>query len=595
MNRFFGKRLQKLAIAGFVACAALAPVFQVKAVQDFILSDVAMALFNQSLIELDRWRNFVAAFSALLAIAGFLVFGFLYCVATSARLSVYFKGAGDELESFFHNNGIFNKRNGRILLAIFAAAFIGFFALMRSGVGYADDYRRQITGSFGWMPGFGRVVTEVLNLAIHGAYLIHDRSPLGQLIAMGFLSVAALVMALAFSGLSARREDRQLKWRNVAAAMILVFNPYFLSCFAFKYDSPGMGISILFALLPFLFIHAPRLYTVSSFACTLGMYMSYQASSGIYIMMVIFVALLKYLAEEWTLSEAAKFCARSAALFIAASAVFLLLARFLAVSGVSRSTEMAFGSNIARNVAAYIKGFAREFNGLWKLLSALVAIAAGASVCSLSKRKKPAALALFALALVLTLILSLGAFVFLEAYPSAARYRYGAGVWLAMLASVATIPKRKLLSVPSLLLAWSFFTYASAFGNAQANQMKMAGQYADLVRQDINEYFSNENWPELSITFTGALPWSGEASNLAKKYPITESLIGRGTWDLIFFLSYFDPAIAKASIAVGAGLTGQPSIQPIGKTTLLLSRRYYNILIEDVTGRVIVECRMEES
>ena len=28
---------------------------------------------------------------------------------------------------------------------------------------------------------------------------------------------------------------------------------------------------------------------------------------------------------------------------------------------------------------------------------------------------------------------------------------------------------------------------------------------------------------------------------------------------------------------------------------LLLSRRYYNILIEEGTGRVIVECRMEES
>ena len=185
-NRFFGKRSQKLCVALFVVCAVIAPAFQATAVQDFILSDVARALVGRSLIGIERWRNFVKAFSALLVIAALIVFGFLYSLATSARVAGYFRGAAQDLKDFFHNKDVFNGRNGRILIAVFALAFVGYFALIRSDAGYRDDLYRQISGSFGWMPGFARVTTEVLNLAIHGAYLAHDRSPLGQLIAWAF-------------------------------------------------------------------------------------------------------------------------------------------------------------------------------------------------------------------------------------------------------------------------------------------------------------------------------------------------------------------------------------------------------------------------
>ena len=369
--------------------------------------------------------------------------------------------------------------------------------------------------------------------------------------------------------------------------MIAVFNPYFLSCFAFKYDSPAMALSILFPLVPFLFVHAARLYTVSSFVCTLGMYMTYQSSSGIYIMMVIFVALLKYITKEWSLSESVKFCAKSALVFIFASALFMGFSRFFN-SAANRSTEMAIGSNIAYNVATYIKNFAREFNVVWKVLSALVAIAAGAAVCSLSKRKKPVALALFALALALTLILSFGGYIFLEEYPANARYRYGAGMWLAILASVAALPKRKLLAVPPLLLAWGFFSYASAFGNAHANQMKMEMQYEALVREDINTFFPREKYPTLELGFSGQMPWSGEVKNLVKAYPITKELVMKRYGPSYFVagktMEYFDSTLA----------TSDTPAAPPEELTLLISRRYYNILLEEGTGRIIVECTMSD-
>ena len=203
-NRFFGKTSQKLCVAGFVVCAVIAPVFQVTALQDFMLSDVAMALVGRPLRNPNMWRHIMSASSRFILVCSTIVFGFLYSLATSMRVSGYFRGAAQELADFCHNKDVFCKRNGRILLAVFALTFIGYFALLRSGAGYIDDIARQIVGHFDWMFTLGRVVTELLNLAIHGAYVIHDRSPLGQLIAMGFLSAAALVMAIAFNKLSQR-------------------------------------------------------------------------------------------------------------------------------------------------------------------------------------------------------------------------------------------------------------------------------------------------------------------------------------------------------------------------------------------------------
>ena len=597
MNKYFGKTSQKLCIAGFVVCAAIAPILRLEALQDFVVNTAAPMILgadtNRFLNELDTWTSLLRGLCRDIPICLMLCFGFLYCLATPFRFSCRFKGTcWQELKDFFHEKRVFNKRNARILLSIFAITFIGFFALIRSGVGYNDDLGRQISGSFGWMFSFARVVTEVLNLAIHGAYLIHDRSPLGQVIAMGFLSVAALVMAIAFSGLSGRREGAaKLGWHNVAAAMIIVFNPYFLDGIAFKYDSPGMALSILFPLVPFLFVGTARLYTISSFFCVLGMYLSYQTSSGIYIMMVIFIALLKYLAEEWTLGETVKFCAKSASLFIVASMVFFLLSRFLTTDAY-RSTSVSIGFNVIKNILRYLLRIIFNFNATWIALSLLVAGSAAFAVCRLSKKKLAATLSFFALALVLAIILSQGSFIFLTDPAHNARGKYGFGALLAILASISVLSvphlsalwKKALAAAPAVLLAWSFFTYASAFGNAHANQMKMVLQYEALVREDINTLFPQEEYPQLEISFVGVIPWSGEVKNLIKTYPITDSLLRRRTG---ITMTYFDPTLKL--------ITKDDPPAPIEEMTLLLGRRYYDILLEEGTGRVIVECKMEES
>ena len=106
--------------------------------------------------------------------------------------------------------------------------------------------------------------------------------------------------------------------------------------------------------------------------------------------------------------------------------------------------------------------------------------------------------------------------------------------------------------------------------------------------QDINELFPQEEYPQLELGFSGEMPWSGEVANLAKKYPITEALVMRRYGHSYFMagktMECFDAALA----------TSDAPAAPREELALLLSRRYYNILLEEGTGRVIVECKVSD-
>ena len=391
-----------------------------------------------------------------------------------------------------------------------------------------------------------------------------------------------------------RGGGNQLRFCNVAAAMIAVFNPYFLDGIAWKYDSPGMALSILFPLIPFLFLNTRRLYSLASFFGVLGVYMSYQSSSGIYIMMVIFVALLKYITSQWTLEKAAKYCAKSAVAFILASAFFyLIIVRLLSLflAEAPGSANVAIGLNALLHVGENLFYVWRDFNWLWKALSLLVIVAAAFGVCRVSKKEPLIALPLFGLACALAFVLFQGSYIFLADYYLVTRSRYGFGALLAILASVSVLNvtyRKILMAVPAIALSWSFMSYASAFGNAVANQMKMELQYEALVRQDINELFSYDERPEIAIQFVGNMPWSGEAQNLVKIYPITKDLAQKRYNEFLAHnstLRYFDPTLKSASVNVD-----EPGERAL---TLLVSRRYYDICIEEASGAIIVQCKMK--
>jgi len=103
---------------------------------------------------------------------------------------------------------------------------------------------------------------------------------LPQLIAVLFIAIASVLLVYIIS-------DGWVTKTACFLALPVGLNPYILQCFSFKFDSPYMGLSVLASIVPFLFMQNNIVFSLSSIISLLIMCMTYQASSGIYIIIVI--------------------------------------------------------------------------------------------------------------------------------------------------------------------------------------------------------------------------------------------------------------------------------------------------------------------
>ena len=253
---------------------------------------------------------------------------------------------------------------------------------------------------------------------------------------------------------------------------LTAFNPYFLECMSYKYDSVGMATSVFVSIVPFLFINKKYLYFVISLLSVFVMCTSYQASSGIYIMLVIFSGLISYLTDnDVTLKNIFSFFASSAIAYLVATVFFYILSTLFGAP--YRDTSLVLNPILwINNFIALIRIVKFDFNIVWAVLTILVIVLSAITLVSRSKRNKVLAAILTAIAISVALFLSIGAYIFLTDGVESARMIYGVGVFIAILSVIATfnIFKTSLLAVPAILLSWVLFVYSFIYANALAAQ-----------------------------------------------------------------------------------------------------------------------------
>lgn len=368
------------------------------------------------------------------------------------------------------------------------------------------------------------------------------------------------------------------------ASLILVFNPYFLECIAFKYDSVGMAASVLFPFIPFLVVDKKELYNFTSLICVLLSYLSYQASSGIYIVMVMSVGLMQYLNGSRTVKETFIFFIQSAIAYIGAVAVFYAVFRSMAPD-VNELTRLAFGENILFNITNYVKEIFQSFNFLWLLLSALICVISIVACCMYSKRGKGQTIILSVLFIVLGYILSYGGYIFLETYIGTPRSIYGIGIFLAIVANLSVCTGLKVFCIPSAILVWCFFSFSFAYGNALTVQQDKDLVYERLLISDFNELFPKEEYPELKIVFWGDVRLSRDLIKLVEDFPIAGKLIQRvnsgDSWIGALRIEFFDSSLDKQ--------VDSSSAPPLDSMDLICSRRYYDIYFQPDENFVVVQ------
>ena len=176
------------------------------------------------------------------------------------------------------------KRNAGpagILFLLYLAAAL---PLLSADFYYRDDLRRAATGFRGWE--VGRYLSLLGSVILHTDTYLADISPLPQLAALVILAVSAVMLRRVIG------RERRFGFWDYAALFPVAFFPHFLNCLSYKYDAPYMALSIGVSIAPLLFRRCRRsVYCAGVFVGTLAMCMLYQASSGIFPVIVAYLVM----------------------------------------------------------------------------------------------------------------------------------------------------------------------------------------------------------------------------------------------------------------------------------------------------------------
>lgn len=391
---------------------------------------------------------------------------------------------------------------GKAIWLLFAVYVVGISAILRADYLYRDDFGRAAFGYKHW-EYFSRYLSTALATLVHGGDYLVDAAPMPQLLAMLIMAVSGVLMLYSIY------ERTEFSLWELAALIPLGLNPYFLECLSYRFDAPYMAVSVLAAVLPLLFRKQQTMaYIFASMLGILAVCTSYQAATGIFPILVIFL-LLRMWNEGKPLKEMLAFCGKSVAGYILGMLFFMLVLMRPADAGyVSNSLPAASEllGNTVQNLLKYYSYVERDFFDLWKLMTALAAMAFVAAAPSRSRRKKWAALAAAAVSLLLMGLLCFGIYPVLAEPVFAPRAMYGFGVLITIFGIATAENAEKILrKLPVLALCWLFVVFSFTYGNALNAQKEYTDFRIQLVIQDLNEMEVFQSGESVTVQTTGAI------------------------------------------------------------------------------------------
>jgi len=252
--------LSGLALLGFA-------LVLLSSVRVFIMGLTESFVMQRQMNYPDVWFNRMFMWS----IQGILVFSSVFsCTILWERLKRS-KAINDAVSSATRVN---YRQFVKPVLIMFGIYAFGISAIIRADFLYIDDIGRSAHGYRGW-ENWSRHISSFLAIFIHADTRINDISPLTQLIA-----VSSVVLVYVIN-------NEKITKTALAASIPIGLSPYFLECFSYKFDAPYMALSVFVSIVPFVFMKNMLAFSVASVLGILIMCMTYQASSGIYIIIVI--------------------------------------------------------------------------------------------------------------------------------------------------------------------------------------------------------------------------------------------------------------------------------------------------------------------
>jgi len=423
------------------------------------------------------------------------------------------------------------------VLIMFGIYFLGILTIIRANFLYLDDTLRSVAGARGWLV-WGRYVADFFSIFVHGDTNLTDISPMPQLLAILFLSISSVALIYILC-------DKKITVVRLLASIPLGLSPFFLESLSYKYDAPYMAMSILASIVPFLFITRKRAFFFISVISLLIMCMTYQAASGIYLLIVIILCFQAWNSQKKSNREILSMAGTAALAFCATMLIFkFFLMRALAPYDYA-STTMYPLSQIASGILINIKNYATLINHdlglIWKIGIALICVFFIIKSITVSSQKKALSFFISILVVGISFILSYGVYILLTNPLFFPRALSGFGVFLAILCIYAVSDYKKAAIVTVLALNWCFLVFAFSYGNALADQARYAEFRITLLLHDLSNLYPNLNKENTLIQLQNSIDFTPSIKNISKHYPVIERLVPcrLGTDSNPFYNNYY--------------------------------------------------------
>ena len=500
--------IKLLSIAGLIICiAVLFP--QVRQ----MMMNFAEHIAHKKSSTYQDWLKALSAY----AMGGicFILF-FDYCTLTNSGKALVQK-AKLEIKNCFSEIDFRSLIKPFLLISV--VYLLGIITIIRANFSYLDDLLRSVSGFRSWY-NWSRYVSDFVSIFIHGDTNLTDISPVPQLLAVLILSVSSIILVYVIG-------NKKITAIRLLASVPLGLSPYFLGCISYKFDAPYMALSILASIFPFLFYTQKRAFLFISVISLLIMCMTYQAASGIYLMIVIILCF-----QDWNSRRTFnKKIFASLGTAVLAFLVAMIIYKFFLMkpAGYYASNSILPLSQIVSGTMKNIKDYLLQINSdwgiIWKTGVALVMLFFVIKSTTQSAQQKLLSFFVSILALIVTIVLSYGLYSFLEAPLYSPRALYGFGVFLAIICVYVVSDFKKIAVVTVLALNWCLFTFAFSYGNALADQARYAEFRITILLHDLSALYPNRNQEDMTFQIKNSLGYSPVVKNIAKHNPVIEQLV----------------------------------------------------------------------
>ncbi len=431
---------------------------------------------------------------------------------------------------------------GKAFLFLGTIYVVALFSVIRSNFNYVDDMERVLLGYADWETTFSRYASTWLSHLIHAGKFLTDISPLPQFLAIALLVLSSLLVIRAVT------KCNSYSMIHLIAALPIGLSPYYLECLSYKYDAPYMALSILVSILPIFFAKkGPLINLIGAALGSFVMCITYQASSGVYPMLVILLSFIAWNQKE-DLKKILPFILSSAGGYLIGLLIFrIFLVKPIVVDGSDYiSASIAGPLQILRNYKRFLTVILSDFKKEWILLIGILMIVFFVTAIQTTKRKTWQAFLLSAVMLLLMAAICLGVYPFMTIPLTAPRAIYGVGIFTGFTAIYAVSASREYIGkICACILGWCFLVFALSYGNALYVQSQYTDYRIQVTIDDLKDlgYLDNET-PKTAL-IKGSIEYAPAIENIPYDSAMLRRLIPvtyceKWYWGLVGINSYYD-------------------------------------------------------